>query len=252
MTLPERPQRPTAANPTRRPTSANPTARPAAPAVSHAPVAAPANPLQGQVLHGQLEQQKRQAMVKRYTTLGDKMEASIKAAEVGERRVVTESIFKTYFLDLFSGQLAPELRQERMHYWRQIAGTPYDEVQIVSDVSGEPLHVVPGIHNRALINTNAAPIGQQSMTDVAREARHKALISPDLEDQILFGTLAKRFLVKPEEANKAHIERWETLLKAYGRSLDPNRKVAMAQGAKSSGLQASKASDVLSDDDLEF
>ncbi len=132
-------------------------------------------------------------------------------------RSVPENIFVHHFLPFFSGEVK-ENRQELLSNWLTIAGKAVNPVNIV-DTSGKVVAQVPAIQNNEALDPSARQ-SEVGIGYVLKESNALSNISRVAGNNLLTSHLGNKLGAMTshlEESNKAHEQKWNDLLKHYGK-----------------------------------
>lgn len=134
-------------------------------------------------------------------------------------RKYPEEDFKKYFLAVFCGEYRKPDIKEVIGAWYEVAGGPFDPVDLVNP-KGEIVARVPPLYNRKMVRL-IQKRGEVS-TDVnliTAEAESQSLINPNMAFNRLNSSLQERYLeVDGTKMNQDLTAQWETFLNRYGKS----------------------------------
>jgi hypothetical protein len=140
------------------------------------------------------------------------------------RKRIPENIFRRHFVAFFSG-VKSAYDAELLEHWYKIAGTPYEEVDLV-DERGNVVATVPPVLDRDSIPIVATRQPGMSVDFALDNEAQQATLSPRLATTRLATTLTEKF-VNPSEGRKAALsQRWEELLKRYEADIPKEKKTS--------------------------
>lgn len=131
-------------------------------------------------------------------------------------RTIPENMFVHHFLPFFAGEVK-ENAQEIMTNWLTIAGSAVNPVNVVNTV-GQVVAQVPPVQNNEGLDPAAK--SDSNIAYSAKEAKAMSGLSPVAAQNILSSELGVKLSAMTkniERSNAAHEEKWDSLLKQYGK-----------------------------------
>ena len=133
-----------------------------------------------------------------------------------------EEMFRKYYVTFFSG-IKSEHDNMLLNNWYAIAGSPFDEVDLV-DGAGRIVATVPPVLNRDIIPIVTARQPGISVDFAMETARQQSSLSPRMAQTRLTTSLNEKFIKPDESTTKTVQERWTALMKRYARDLPVTAK----------------------------
>ena len=135
-----------------------------------------------------------------------------------------ESLFRKYYVAFFSGTKS-EHDATLLEHWYTIAGSPFDEVDLVDNV-GNVVATVPAITNRDVIPVIAARQDGISVDFAMETARQQASLSPRMAQTRLTTSLNEKFIKPDESSTKTVQSKWTALMSRYAADLPKSASTA--------------------------
>ena len=132
---------------------------------------------------------------------------------VRPQRTIPETVFLKNFYAFFRGEVNDSNDAKAVHRnWMQIAGSQFEEVQIIG-VDGRDLYVVPSIAATEAVKTTVKQIGGLKYNAIPADAE-QARLNAELPSHVqgaLYDSLSKN-VEEDEAAMIAHKKKWDDLL----------------------------------------
>ena len=154
------------------------------------------------------------------------------------QRSIPEIEFLRGFYAFFRGEVKDHNDALKVHRnWVQVAGSQFDEVQII-DAAGRPLYVVPSIATSEAIRTSVKRQGGLLYNAIPADA-HNAQMNAQLPSQAqeaIYESLSKN-IQDDETAMVEHKKKWDDLIAFFDKRLGLTPLASKAEDKKN--IQAS-------------
>lgn len=140
---------------------------------------------------------------------------------------LAESVFLDKYIALFVYREGNTEKNYPVMDWLEISGTPFMEVDIVSDTTGEVIYTIPPI-----LDSNRQSFNDSLQNSIGKEAgmlHAKSTDMPGLENMVISEQYANQ--VKSSGANLRFLERWNEIFERYKLPKFPTKKSGMTNSA---------------------
>lgn len=141
---------------------------------------------------------------------------------------ISESVFKAYFADMFINNdfINPKNHTAIFIKWLELTNSPYDEVDVVDDVTKELLFTVPPIFSRIITKADGPDVDLPRLINTAGQ---KEKWFPGTGEAIIRETIDKdkehKIFGYDNNAMEIYAKRWREIINRYMPKSDDNDNV---------------------------
>ncbi|EPU3828917.1 hypothetical protein ACVWU4_000898 [Campylobacter coli] len=131
---------------------------------------------------------------------------------------ISESVFKEYFAEMFINKdfLNPNNHKAIFLKWLELTNSPYDEIDVVDDVTRELLFTVPPIFSRIITKSDGLDM---NINNVLTKAEQKERWFPGAGEALIRDNIVKnkekRLFNYDKNAIDIYAKRWREIINRY-------------------------------------